>query len=376
MSKARPLHDAIANTKLKLYRRLYDYEANPAQVQSFDFHKLQHLVLLKFDGKLGDTEVISGFLTTLKQQCPHLMLSVVCSAATAELYERFLPCDQVLCSPKKPNKRTLNKIIAQLKAQGPCDAVLTTEWFCRLRELYTLKKLRPSLHAGLDGKLKSLNFNLARRNPHAHVTAFFADLLKAGSLNPALPPYVLFYTEDEHLRMKACLGDKTQVIGLCPYGAAHARSLSDEAIVQICAQTEEILPQAHLLLLGLPDKIKALLQRTHLDTHERVLLPEQPLRLTELCALTSCLTALISVDTANLHLGCAAQLPVLGIFPDDRRDDPKVLWGLAYNESRPQVSYYEPGLPIESLSMEPLSQAVREFLRDLTRELSSQPEAN
>ena len=353
-------HDGLSALRFAVLARRFDYRS-PC-VESFDFRKAAHVVLCKFDGKLGDAAVISAFLSALRAQCPQLRISVVCSSAVASLYRDFMPVDRVVVTGKsRPSAREIRETARELEAVGRCGLLIATEPASRFRELYLANLLRPAIYAGLDSRLRSIGINLAQRNPGVHFSGYFADLLRMGGLSPEMPGYVKFFTAEDAEAVAGSLPEGVQeLVGLVPFGASSTRKLRTSEIRKAAERIAVLRPEARILLLGLPEEIGSL--TPHLEGLP-VDAPARALSVREFAAAIDRLSALVSVDTAAVHLAAASSVPVFGIYSGDRPDNPRVLWGPGPFAAQGSFAFAREGVAVSALRAE-------DFLPDLDRFLA------
>ncbi|MBO6257741.1 MAG: glycosyltransferase family 9 protein [Succinivibrio sp.] len=310
----------------------YDFSQNDTVVSSFAFSELDYLVLVKWDGKLGDTEVVSGFLKILKDKLPELNIIVICPKAVKSLYQDYCQIDQVIESPKRPDSKTIRKIITQIGPIGSNGLLVSTEVFCRPRDLQLFYALKPRYIAGFDDRLHSVNINLIKRNPNSHLVQYFSDLLTLGQLTDFDYSYVRFFATTQPEKLSTLFAGEKKYIGLVPYGAAKSKRLSNKVIMQIY---DFLIRNTDFTIVPfiMNKEVKArseLLCR--IDPRRTVFLPEMTVE--ELAAATAKLSALISVDTANIHLATACHIPILGF----------------YNDNAPEVIRWSPGPCAHKLS--------------------------
>ena len=180
-----------------------------------------------------------------------------------------------------------------------------------------------------------------------HFSAYFADLLQLGGLSPEMPPYARFFTEADARSAAACLpAGAGDLIGFVPFGASSTRKLQAAEAREAIGVIARARPGATVLLLGLADEINALLP--HLGGLP-VAAPSRPLSVREFAAVIGALSALVSVDTAAIHLAAACSVPVFGIYSGDRPDNPCVLWGPGPFAAAGSVAFVRDGVPVSAL---------------------------
>lgn len=342
-------------------QRRYDYIAKAGE-RDLDLRKARHLLICKMDGKLGDTEVISPLIRTLKTlKCPPT-LSVICPPEIAPLYAQVLGVEHTFAVKRKPGKKDLDVLFSKFAALSPVDVMLSTEPNFRFRDFYVLHHFKPVFLAGIDDRVKALNLNLKAHCFGQHITAYFETFLKLGGLSVSDPTYVPLITEERVAALRPCVPEGT--IALAPYGASIHRHLSTSVVVSMVRQVTELLHAPVAIMVrseyaSLIDEVKAACPEARL-----VVLP-QKLSVIDVAAVIHLCSAMLSVDTANVHLACGSNLPLFAIYSGH---DPEgiIRWGPApYKQDA--VIFHEGSKRIEDITPEALSDPLREFLEKLRK---------
>lgn len=367
----------------------YQYSYEPqGQVEHFDWDNMKHIVVLKLDGKLGDTQVMTHFYRNLKNLAHKPTLTVVCPENLASVYYDVLGFDQVLVSSRKPKAQEIKNLCQQIIAasqgagnNGKIDLVLSTEPNYRPRDFIFNYLLKPDFIVGCDPKVKSINLFLYHPTTYNHpVSQAFCNLMEKGHLAYSTPvSYTPLFTKDSlsqalaYLRPKAStnssavapegavaspegpaqsagpshglgqnLGsnvgtvakssrfdDGFFVFGLNPLGAPKARRMSVATSVALANAVLQSASNTKVLLMcqsSFSDYIKSVMSNidpTLLYDEQgeaRVLPMPDNTSVLDLGALIHCIDALITVDTATVHLACASKIPELCFYNNDNAE--------------------------------------------------------
>lgn len=349
-------------------RRKYAYIPK-GDIAAFDFHKLKHIVILKLDGKLGDTQVMSHFysqLRNLSNDGQKLFLSVVCPSGLTHIYRDILGFDCVIESSRKPREQEITKICESIKqaardagADDTVDLLISTEPAYRPRDFIFNKLLSPAYVAGCDKRIAEHAFAVTGRDlresasidkacggselsfllydvdsydqPIANV---FDSFMKLGKLSPADICYQPLASSQElesascYLREGGQYGpdcltaDSTcKVIGVNPQGAAKVRTFAPEVTAGILSAIVDSSTNTKALLMCQRKSVEYIEQvESQLSPEKRemigtriMLMPENS-SVSDLCALIGNLSGMIGVDTATVHIGCAYKLPQLCVY--------------------------------------------------------------
>lgn len=362
----------------------YQYSYEPqGQVEHFNWDNMKHIVVLKLDGKLGDTQVMTHFYRNLKNLAHKPTLTVVCPENLASVYYDVLGFDQVLVSSRKPKAQEIKNLCQQIIAasqgagnNGKIDLVLSTEPNYRPRDFIFNYLLKPDFIVGCDPKVKSINLFLYHPTTYNHpVSQAFCNLMEKGHLAYSTPvSYTPLFTKDSlsqalaYLRPKAStnssavapeglvpsygagpsqgsgsaqgsdLGpvakssrfdDGFFVFGLNPLGASKARRMSVATSVALANAVLQSASNTKVLLMcqsSFSDYIKSVM--SNIDPallydelgEARVLPMPDNTSVLDLGALIHCIDALITVDTATVHLACASKIPELCFYNNDNAE--------------------------------------------------------
>ncbi len=374
----------------------------------FDFARLEHMVVLKLDGKLGDTQAMTHFYANVQRHCPNLHLSVVCPDNLVPVYRDVLHFDTVLPSSRKPKAAEIKSICARLTSSAPpVDLVVSTEGCYRPRDFIFNYELKPRFVAGCDARLQGKEINLFLFDPDSdrrHITQCFCDFMARGHLAYEPVSYVPLYTPEILGAVQTSLGlapnarmeqnadaeaaapllQKQQprsaplIVGINPCGAPQARRFSVPMVVSLIVAVQRYWLEHHLqaqhqlkILLMCPDSLRDFQQAVQqqlqgviataaagteagtgddaagmtglrlegVESPELMFLPSS-CSVEEYAAHIACLAALVTVDTAAVHLACASHIPQLCFYLGDANSFEDKRWapvGARAQVVRPQT---------------------------------------
>lgn len=319
--------------RLAYYKKFYDF-VTPKDLSSFNFSTFKTVVISKIDGKLGDTEVITPFISSLQNSYPNLDIIVLASPGLKLLYEECLHLNHMKVLSKRPNKEELDTCLEDIK---DCDLLITLEAKFRFHDFYLVNKLKPRFMAGINHEVDCININLADRNPSSHITAYFEDLLRLGGCSSIISDYVPFTTSEALNKVKEfCQKDQ---IAFAPWGASKHRHLKDSVIEEVLKFIVENT-SAKIALLVPPEGANVRSLAAKVVPQDRLVKVPEKINAFELASIISLSKAIISVDTANVHLACASKIPIFGIYGGNK-PYPWILWGPKPGIKNVEIFYLE-----------------------------------
>jgi len=231
----------------------------------------------------------------------------------------------------------------------------------KARDLLFLRWLKPQYVVGLDDDLSIVNIKLGCATRLSHFSEKLSPWLSSIGVNTSNRTYWL--PNDPKLG-QSVRGDwpSDGVIGLCPFGASSQRRLSLERITQIVCWLIEHT-SAHVLLFVQPNQINRL--RWQLESrgcgHRILFRPTHDIG--ELIELVRACSAMVSVDTALVHLAVGLNKPLLAIYNPAASPNINYCWW--HPNAQNAVSIFaEPSIPqrIDAVSQVELAQGLAKMV--------------
>lgn len=338
--------------RFNLAKARYDFTPE-GKDEDFDFHKFKQVVIAKIDGKLGDSQVMTHFYATLQKECPDLKLTIICPKSLTRIYRECLHFSSIYEVSRKPKASELKTLAEKI---GPCDLFITTEPHFRPRDFILAHALRPRFTAGFENRVQCIGYLLDSEPSTMHISECFEKLLLKGKIEPSAVSYTPFTTPEAEERISPLLEDK-EVIGVNPWASTAKRRFNDETVIAIIQEIQKNA-QRYALLLIPPhhEDFKKLIQE-QTDAQRLLFLPDDSTPMDLSVAIAKC-KALVTVDTAAVHMACSWKVPQFCVYAGTHPSDARrwaPLQGMA-------TVFSKPGVPIIELPKADVLNEVRAFL--------------
>lgn len=362
----------------------YDYTPS-ASDDAFNFNHMKHVVIMKNDAKLGDTEVMSHFYKSLREARNEttgdpLTLSVICSKNLEEIYRDILKFDNIILTSRKPNeseiKEVCNKLLSQCENNNCIDLVISTETFFRKRDFLFCKYLKPKFIAGCDKRVSCISHLIYDIHSTNRIYQSFIDLMDKGHLKYEPVKYVKFFSNTNVNKVRGSLTmqleakkshlEKSRIIALNPISTSRSRSLSPFTTAKIIEDVVNFkffddTKSSYVLLLTPPDDhvfVEEVLKST--DDTNILFLPKGASTL-DYAATFDIVDALVTVDTAAVHLADACSLKQLAFYNGvDKYTDQR--WQPIGEHA---ISFNKEGTQNFELNIEDIESVLNAFLKDV-----------
>ena len=270
---------------------------------------VNRVVFIRWDAKLGDAIVLSWVLRELKRQRPDLEITVITSPALELLFRQGFGIESIFLAGKKHGWGQL-PLIAKALHRSRYVVHLSEIW--RPRELRFVRQMQPQHVVGLDDELQMINVKLGQSTQGHHFSERLLPWLKDLGLDTTHRQYWVPRSQQAAVKV-AATWPQGRVVGLCPYGASKSRQLS---IGQIRFVIQHILhdPSVTIWMSVRPDQAIVLQQTLGQEPWFSRLFFSPTDDMLELCEQVAHCDAVVSVDTAIVHIASGLGKPLLALY--------------------------------------------------------------
>lgn len=267
----------------------------------------KHVVVLRWDAKLGDSIVSSHFYREIRK-LPGVRVTVVTVAELAEIHRQDFGVDRVIVTSALPSFRELQRVSRELDA---VDAVVHLVGRIQPLEIIFLNILKAASVYSLDDSLRLVSHKLGSSTK---------GLLFAEKYSCVLESLGLPATKTRYSIALPSVADAMRVgyadIVLNPYGSRGDKSLSNDKAAELLAALAEAYPVFTIGILSC--------QSTRLAAKQLELQMGQPnVRALEgietprhAAAAVNASRITITVDTAIVHMAVGLGKKLVAIYPD------------------------------------------------------------
>ena len=274
---------------------------------------LRAILFLRQDGKIGDYIVSSFAFREIKKANPAIQIGVICSAKNRQLFEKNPHIDAL---HEVQPKSTLSYYQVGKSLAGQYDAVIDPTLSLRPRDLLLLRTLNTKYYVGLNkADYRLFTHNIQNSQQHfADVYAQALRLLGFDRINtqPELPTNPASEAAVQTFLQQNGWQD---YIALNFLGAANSRRFGLDAIARALTAFQAAFPAQKFILLTYPEITPSL--ATLCQQHPNATLYPHTQTIHDSIALIRHAQAVLTPDTAIIHIAAALDKPIIGLYRQD-----------------------------------------------------------
>lgn len=275
-----------------------------------DLSQVRRLLLVRWDAKIGDSIVSSFLFRELRRFRPEMQIDVITAPHMASLYKEHFGVDQVYCCKKRPSYGELRDLASEI---GTVDLVIHLGKQLKMKDIYFLRYLNADNVMGMDDELELINVKLGQATQGRHFAEKFAYAL---GLLGVLSPDCQYIIPENIERRKLIEQEWPQepVVALNPYGSGSSRRLNLESVSMLVELIVKSKPAWKVCLMSTPDTKAEIERWCHILGAERVFTVSCSKTIQDAIEITRLSDAVISVDTAIVHIASGLRKPLLAIY--------------------------------------------------------------
>lgn len=295
----------LRTIRLSLGKRLLDKKSQTNT-------KLERILFMRQDGKLGDYMVSSFCYREIKKFNPKLHIGVVCAHKDAYLYENNPYIDTLYFVRTKHigDYIRLGNRLAKLNY----DTVIDPTEMLRNRDLLLLRLIKASNYIGYQKSDYKL-FTTSIEGLH-HYSSIYRKALEKLGIPIQNTSYDIPTNAEAEREIESFLNqhDIKDYLAINFYGASRARTMSLENIQKHIEYIRQQVPNRAIVLLSYPAVYQQLQAVSAAFNHVYV---HQTTTIFHTIALINRCTQLMSVDTSTIHIASGFNKKIIAWYRDD-----------------------------------------------------------
>lgn len=270
-----------------------------------DLSRVQHILVVRWDAKLGDSYISSFFFREIKK-LPNVRVTVITTPELKDLYLEGFKADTVLTMKKRPSYKDLKRIANEIAA---VDLVVHLTEYMKMKDLYFLSQLDAPNVAAMDDEIKRVNIKMAQQTKDMLFHDKYVHLLKLLTVPDIDDGYIIPY------RKEITEGRKQYDLVFNFFGSTEHKSVAVARASTTLKKVIEHYPNLNVGLLSSPNTLNKAQLIENSVNNSGVVVIDNVNTINDAVNVIADAKVVISVDTSIVHIAAGLKKPNLAIYP-------------------------------------------------------------
>lgn len=274
-------------------------------------NSIKHIVILRWDGKIGDAIISSFVIRELKKYRPDITITIIGTALLKELYLNHFHADKYITCNKRPKYIELIKITHQLSS---VDLVVHLNYFMKMKDIFFLRIIDSSYYYGTDRDVKLINIHA---NSSGHICNVYSNLLRFLNVNDFDRSYIIPLVPGISSRLESLVKPivkNHKLLAFNPYGSSSSRTFTKELSTQLIKELLKIDNDIFIVILHPPDKKNEAREITRSIDDSRVFYDSDSKTIFDSIEMIRYANIVITVDTSLVHVASGLKKRTIAIY--------------------------------------------------------------
>lgn len=320
--------------------------------------KINRIVLVRWDAKLGDAIVSSFVIREWRKAYPGIKIDIITTPAMASFFRDYFNIDVIFEINKRPSYRELKKLATSI---GEVDLLVHLSKMLKMKDLYFMNKVKAKNIVGIDDSVGMINIKLGEITKSNHFSDKFRVLLEQTKVQNVDSQYIIPQNSESQERVDSFLtAFEHPILAFNPYGSGNERQISRKKIEEIINVIFEIKKSVVIVLLVAPDKKEEVVDIS--SQYKKVFFYDKSETIHDSISIMRRAKWVVSVDTATVHIAVGLNKPLLAFYNPDYENF--IEWG--YKRDNVINVFSDKGTPqsIGKVDDNRLSKAISELLNN------------
>jgi ADP-heptose:LPS heptosyltransferase len=324
----------------------YVWDRKKNKNDKIDMSKVNKILFLRYDGKIGDMIINTLMFREIKKSYPEIEIGVVVRGANKQVIENNPNVDKIYEYDK--NSKNLKKLAGKIEEEN-YDLLIDFSEMLRVKQMMFINLCKAKVNIGLDKKeWKLFDISIDPEKDFKwteHITTRYAAYLKKLGISAKDLSYDIFINSEEEKEgrdLKIKIGENNKLIVINPYGASKHKTFSREKIKEMVDFFSE-KKENYVTFVFPPNKKSEILEIINEFKNEKIFINENIKTIRDTSGIIKYSDLLITPDTSVVHIGAALGQSMIAIYPPNggRFGVDHLVWGPSNIDKNAQIVFCE-----------------------------------
>ena len=308
----RPYRDKLIDKKNEILSKIFDKRKKNVDLDPL---KINRILFLRTDGKIGDFIISSFIFREIKKHYPNIKIDIVSDKSLEDLLKLNENIDEYYIFDRK--KIFEWRKVAQILRKNNYDVLFDSTEGLKYKQFYLINRVNATVNVGYnkDG-YKIYNKNV-RQNNTLKMIEIYRQMLESVNIKVKDTKYDVPISEESEKNVEEFLKENNvteKIIALNFFGASRGRKINEENALIIIKRLTEMYDKHKIIILDSPNDRETIYNILKKADNKNVLFFEKSQTILDSISIIKRSDLTVSLDTSILHIAEGLNKKIMAFY--------------------------------------------------------------
>ena len=308
----RPYRDKLVDKKNEILSRIFDKRKKDVDL---DPSKINRILFLRTDGKIGDYIISSFIFREIKKYYPNIKIDVVSDKSLEDLLKLNKNIDKYYIFDRK--KFFEWRKAARILKKNNYDVLLDSTEGLKYKQFYLINRINAIVNVGYNKDGYKIYNKDVKQNNTLKMVEIYKQMMKSVNIEIKNTMYDVPVSKDSERNVKKFLDENNineKIIALNLFGASRGRKINEEVALIIIKRLSKIYKDYRIIILDSPNDRETIYNILEKTDNKNILFFEKSRTVLDSISIIKNSDLVVSLDTAILHIAEGLNKKIMAFY--------------------------------------------------------------
>ena len=308
----RPYRDKLVDKKNEILSRIFDKRKKDVDL---DPSKINRILFLRTDGKIGDYIISSFIFREIKKYYPNIKIDVVSDKSLEDLLKLNKNIDKYYIFDRK--KFFEWRKAARILKKNNYDVLLDSTEGLKYKQFYLINRINAIVNVGYNKDGYKIYNKDVKQNNTLKMVEIYKQMMKSVNIEIKNTMYDVPVSKDSERNVKKFLDENNineKIIALNFFGDSRGRKINEEVALIIIKRLSKIYKDYRIIILDSPNDRETIYNILEKTDNKNILFFEKSRTVLDSISIIKNSDLVVSLDTAILHIAEGLNKKIMAFY--------------------------------------------------------------
>ena len=308
----RPYRDKLIDKKNEILSKIFDKRKKNVDLDPL---KINRILFLRTDGKIGDFIISSFIFREIKKHYPNIKIDIVSDKSLEDLLKLNENIDEYYIFDRK--KIFEWRKAARILKKNNYDVLLDSTEGLKYKQFYLINRINAIVNVGYNKDGYKIYNKDVKQNNTLKMVEIYKQMMKSVNIEIKNTMYDVPVSKDSERNVKKFLDENnvdSKIIALNFFGASRGRKINEDIALIIIKRLSEIYKGYRIIILDSPNDRETIYNILEKTDNKNILFFEKSRTVLDSISIIKNSDLVVSLDTAILHIAEGLNKKIMAFY--------------------------------------------------------------